>query len=119
MRILSDLAAGGILEQYCLYQSYAAYQSQKGLPPVSWEEYQKTAGNYRESENSGSWIEIRKETADSSVVPQKNGQGTEALYLQVVLGMLAGILIVLSLLLYAGGGEDGTPEWSGCGRCRR
>lgn len=110
MRILSDLVAGGVLERYCLYQSYAAYGRQKGLEPISWEEYQQTAEDYRESEESGEIMVIRYETVESegTTVDAKSGKRWEnaALYQQVVLGMLAGILMLLALLLYAGGRED-------------
>jgi len=110
MRILSDLVAGGVLERYCLYQSYAAYGRQKGLEPVSWEEYQQAADHYRESDDSGEIMMIRYEQLEqvesTENVAGETKRANAALYQQVVLGMLAGILMLLALLLYAGGRED-------------
>ena len=62
VQILSDLMAGGVLEQYCLYQSYAKYSGYKNLEPVSFTEYRQKAKEYQQSEDSGAVFEIQYET---------------------------------------------------------
>ncbi|MCI8625864.1 MAG: hypothetical protein HFI40_06225 [Lachnospiraceae bacterium] len=103
-KILAELIAGSVLERYCFYRSYTLYQEQEELPSIRLKEYQETAEQYQKEAETGAFLEIHYET---------NALRRELIYLQVVLGMLAGILLLLALLLYAGGGEPGAPDRSG------
>ncbi len=120
-KILAELIAGGVLKQYCFYQSYLLYEEQEGLPSVRVEEYQKTAAQYEKEAEAGAFLEIRYETPAAAIQGGNllGAPGREAIYLQVVLGMLAGLLLLFALLLYAGGGEPGDPDRSGTGSIGR
>lgn len=157
-RVLSELAAGGILDSLCLRQSYRLYEelhdgrekdgagetipdgSGKGVDAgASWEEYQERAQKWKERESGGELITFRYgevpenenlfggEHSGGAIQGRKmsdrltgvNGAGTERIYQQVIAGMIACFLMLLTVLLYGGGGEPGTPERSGTGSIGR
>lgn len=101
-RILSDMAAGELLEDLCLSRSFQKYQEEGGQ--AGWEEFVGQAVRWKEL-GEGEFLfdyEYWGGAAGGAGKPEN-----KLIYLQVILGMLAVFLMLLTFLLYADSGKMG------------